>query len=186
MNKLEARRLDAQQNFFDVELALGRHSSIIAELESELSREPYRERLWESYILGLYRSGRQADALAACRKAKRMFLDDLGIDPGPRLRSVEGLILRQDPSIAAPSLNGVPCASAAGQFARGADAAARACCGAGSPHESFAGPGDADAIISYREARGSLETDFSPGWAGGVIDRVLAGMPGATALPHAA
>lgn len=106
LNKLEARRLDAQQNFFDVELALGRHGSIVAELETALSSEPYRERLWESYILGLYRSGRQADALTACRRAKRTFLDDLGIDPGPRLRSMEGLILRQDSSIAAPSLNG--------------------------------------------------------------------------------
>ena len=44
----------------------------------------------------------------------------------------------------------------------------------------------ADAIISYQEAGGSLENDFSPGWAEGVIDRVLAGMPGATALPQAA
>lgn len=106
LNKLEARRLDVQQGFFEVELALGRHNGIIGDLEAVLAGEPYRERLWESYILGLYRSGRQADALAACRRAKRTFLDDLGIDLGPRLSSLEGLILQQDPSIAAHSLNG--------------------------------------------------------------------------------
>lgn len=102
LSKLEARRLDAQQNYFDVELALGRHTSIIPELEAVLAREPYRERLWEAYVLGLYRAGRQAEALGACRHARRILLNDLGIDPGPRLSSLEELVLKQDRSIAAP------------------------------------------------------------------------------------
>ena len=55
---------------------------MIPELERLIAEQPYRERFREQYILTLYRSGRQKDALEAYREARSALLDELGIDPG--------------------------------------------------------------------------------------------------------
>lgn len=106
LDALEEARLDVYQDLIDIELALGRQTALVGELQSLVAQQPYRERLWASLVLALYRSDRQADALAACRDARNVFLGDLGIDPGPRLRDLERSVLRQDRSLDAPSLNG--------------------------------------------------------------------------------
>ncbi|MEV7455120.1 BTAD domain-containing putative transcriptional regulator [Pseudarthrobacter oxydans] len=98
-------RLDAYQDLFDVELALGRHANVVGELQRLVSQHPFRERLWASLVLALYRSDRQADALAACRTARKTFAAELGIDPGTRLRELEALVLRQDASLGPPVVN---------------------------------------------------------------------------------
>src|SRR4051794_17505592 len=74
--------------------ALG--DSVLGELEAGVAAYPYRERLWELLISALYGLGRQADALAAYRRARTRLADDLGIDPGPRLKELELQILNQD------------------------------------------------------------------------------------------
>ena len=51
-----------------------------------IAEEPYRERLREQYVLALYRSGRQKEALEAYHAARRMLVDQLGVEPGTRLR----------------------------------------------------------------------------------------------------
>ncbi|WP_048552215.1 AfsR/SARP family transcriptional regulator [Nostocoides japonicum] len=70
-----------------------------------LAEHPFRERLWAQRILGLYRTGRQADALSAYAEAQRVLSEELGIDPGPELRSLQAQILHHaaelDPPIAA-------------------------------------------------------------------------------------
>lgn len=104
LDALEESRLDAYQDLIEVELALGRHGTLVGELQSLVVRQPYRERLWASLVLALYRSDRQADALAACRGARQVFAGELGIDPGPRLRRLERSVLQQDPSLAAPTI----------------------------------------------------------------------------------
>ncbi|WP_165478280.1 BTAD domain-containing putative transcriptional regulator [Arthrobacter sp. S39] len=106
LDGLEEARLDAYQDLFDVELALGRHGALMGELQRLVQQHPYRERLWASLVLALYRSDRQADALAACREARSIFAADLGIDPGARLQELETLVLRQDASLAAPAADG--------------------------------------------------------------------------------
>ncbi|MFD2361746.1 MULTISPECIES: BTAD domain-containing putative transcriptional regulator [unclassified Arthrobacter] len=106
LDELEEQRLDAYQDLIDVELALGRHDELVAELQLLVTQQPYRERLWASLVLALYRSDRQGEALAACRRARRVFLDDLGIDPGPHLKKLERAVLQQDPSLAAPVADG--------------------------------------------------------------------------------
>ena len=58
--------------------------------------------MWASLVVGLYRWERQADALAACRRARRLFRDELGIDPGEALQQVEQEVLRHDPALRAP------------------------------------------------------------------------------------
>ncbi|MGM9473930.1 BTAD domain-containing putative transcriptional regulator [Pseudarthrobacter sp. YS3] len=106
LDELDEARLDAHQDLSDVELALGRHSTVVVELQRLVQQHPYRERLWASLVLALYRSDRQADALAACREARSIFAAELGIDPGARLRELETLVLRQDASLAAPAADG--------------------------------------------------------------------------------
>jgi predicted ATPase/DNA-binding SARP family transcriptional activator len=101
--QLEERRLRAVELFHDAELALGRHDELVPELELLVAAEPYRERLRAQHALALYRSGRQADALAACRAARTLLVEELGVDPGPELQELERRILRHDPSLAAPT-----------------------------------------------------------------------------------
>ncbi|SEN04064.1 Transcriptional regulatory protein, C terminal [Nonomuraea pusilla] len=76
-------------------LDLGRPQAVINELEAETAANPLRERLWSLLALSLYRTGRQAEALAVLRRAGRLLADELGLDPGPELRALEEDILRQ-------------------------------------------------------------------------------------------
>ena len=101
--RLEELRLVALERRLDAELALGRHGTLVPELESLVSAHPLRERFRAQLMLALYRSNRQADALAAYRSARDELVDALGIEPGAELRDLEQAILRQDDALAAPS-----------------------------------------------------------------------------------
>jgi YVTN family beta-propeller protein len=100
--RLEELRLAAAEDRIEVELALGRHAALVAELEVLAADHPTRERLVGQLILALYRSGRQADALAAYRKARRALVDELGLEPGRELRDLEAAILAQDAALDLP------------------------------------------------------------------------------------
>jgi predicted ATPase/DNA-binding SARP family transcriptional activator len=101
--RLDDRRVRAVELLHDAELALGRHDELIPELERLIAEEPYRERFRAQHVLALYRSGRQKDALEAYRAARDILVAELGIDPSPDLQELERLILRHDPSLAAPA-----------------------------------------------------------------------------------
>jgi hypothetical protein len=75
---------------------------VLPELTLLAQRHPLRERLQELLMLALYRDGRQADALAAFRRLRDLLDEQLGLEPGPRLRALEGAILRQDSSLEPP------------------------------------------------------------------------------------
>ncbi|MEU0938189.1 MULTISPECIES: AfsR/SARP family transcriptional regulator [unclassified Embleya] len=83
-------------------LALGAHASVIGELMTLVREHPLRERPRAQLALALYRSGRQAEALAALEAGRRLCAEELGLDPGPRLRDLQAAILRQDPMLTAP------------------------------------------------------------------------------------
>ena len=100
--QLEERRLRALELLHDADLTLGRHDGLVPELDRLIAAEPYRERFRAQHALALYRSGRQVDALAACRAARELLVDELGIDPGPELQELERRILQHDPTLAAP------------------------------------------------------------------------------------
>ena len=100
--QLEEQRLRAVDLLHDAELALGRHDELVPELERLIAAEPYREHARAQHALALYRSGRQADALAACRAARELLVEELGVDPGPELQELERRILQHDPALAAP------------------------------------------------------------------------------------
>lgn len=73
----------------EADLALGRHTELVSELEALVTREPFRERFRAQLMLALYRSGRRADVLAAYREARRTFAQELGIEPGRVLQELQ-------------------------------------------------------------------------------------------------
>ena len=112
--RLEQRRTEVVEDRIDADLARGRHTALISELEALVAAEPLRERPYQQLMIALYRSGRQADALALYQKARRTLVDELGIDPGQPLRQTERAILRQDPSLNPPAREMAAPAPAAG------------------------------------------------------------------------
>lgn len=97
--RLDELRTVVLEERIDADLALGRHAELVSELEALVQAQPLRERPRAQLMLALYRSGRQADALAAYRTARETLVEELGIDPGPELRELEAAILRQDESL---------------------------------------------------------------------------------------
>ncbi|MEV6609435.1 BTAD domain-containing putative transcriptional regulator [Kutzneria sp. NPDC051319] len=96
-SRLGDARLDAHEDLIGAELALGRHGEVLGELAGLVVAHPFRERLWEQLMLALYRSGRQAEALATFRRARSTLVEQLGVEPGTRLRSLESAILADEP-----------------------------------------------------------------------------------------
>ena len=101
--RLEELRLACLEARIDADLALGRHATLIAELEALILEQPLREGLRAQLIVALYQSGRQAEALAQYQAARRMLADELGLEPSPELRDLERMILSQDPDLAVSS-----------------------------------------------------------------------------------
>jgi predicted ATPase/DNA-binding SARP family transcriptional activator len=100
--RIDELRVLALEERIDADLALGRHTELVAELEELIEREPLRERLRSQLMLALYRSGRQADALEAYQRARRTLGDELAIDPSVALRRLEQQMLNQDPALDLP------------------------------------------------------------------------------------
>jgi DNA-binding SARP family transcriptional activator len=103
--RLEEIRLGALELRIDADLALGRHEELVGDLKVLVAEHPFRERLRACLMMALYRSGRQAEALDAYQDARRTLVDELGIEPGPALRSLEHAILQQDPALDLPTTN---------------------------------------------------------------------------------
>jgi DNA-binding SARP family transcriptional activator len=100
--RLEELRLSVVEERIEADLANGRAENLVGELESLLLRNPLRERLWAFLMLALYHSGRQAEALSTYRRAHRALVEELGIEPGPKLKELQRRILLQDPLLAWP------------------------------------------------------------------------------------
>jgi YVTN family beta-propeller protein len=99
--RLEERRIMALEDRIDADLALGRSGELVPELEALVREHPLRERLLGQLMLALYRSGRQAEALAEFQAARHRLADELGLEPGPQLRELEHRILEHDPGLSA-------------------------------------------------------------------------------------
>jgi DNA-binding SARP family transcriptional activator len=100
--RLQETRLAALEDRIDADLALGRHRDLVGELEALVAGHPHRERLLGQLMLALYRSGRQADALAAYRRGRQALDDELGLEPGPELRALQQRILTHDEALELP------------------------------------------------------------------------------------
>jgi len=99
---LEEHRLAATEQLFELRLALGQDSGLVGAIRETVGAHPLRERLRGQLMLALYRTGRQAEALAEYAKVRTLLVDELGIDPSPELSRLYEKILRADPELAVP------------------------------------------------------------------------------------
>ncbi|MFC7940632.1 BTAD domain-containing putative transcriptional regulator, partial [Streptomyces sp. NPDC057387] len=118
-SRLTELRLRAVEARAELLVELGRAAEAVPDLDAHLTEHPWREESWRLLALALYRTGRQADALAVLRRARALLAGRLGIDPGPRLRRLEAGILAQDPDLDPP---GEPADAAARLWARATEA----------------------------------------------------------------
>jgi DNA-binding SARP family transcriptional activator/Tfp pilus assembly protein PilF len=101
--RLTSIELVAVQALTDARLALGEHARLVPELERLAHHHPYHEEIHGQLMLALYRTGRQADALAAYQRLRVTLAEELGIDPSPALRDLEAAVLRQDVALDPPA-----------------------------------------------------------------------------------
>ena len=86
-------RLGVLEDCMEAELACGRHRQVLGELDALVTAHPLRERMWAQRMIALYRSGRQAEALAAYQALRHKLADELGLDPSPQLAELHDRIL---------------------------------------------------------------------------------------------
>lgn len=99
ISALEELRVTALEARIGADLALGRHAEVVAELDELVAAHPLREGLRAHLMVALYRCGRQAEALDVYRVARRELVEEIGMEPGPRLRALEQAVLAHDPGL---------------------------------------------------------------------------------------
>ncbi|MFJ8918168.1 DNA-binding transcriptional activator of the SARP family [Streptomyces sp. LamerLS-316] len=97
---LEEWRLQLTETRLDLDLEVGCHAEAVSELTALTAAHPLRERLRELLMVALYRSGRQAEALAVYADTRRLLAEELGVDPRPELAQLQQRILRADEELA--------------------------------------------------------------------------------------
>ncbi|MFE5808312.1 BTAD domain-containing putative transcriptional regulator [Streptomyces sp. NPDC056491] len=98
--RLAEWRLQLLETRLDLDLEVGHHAEAVSELTALTAAHPLRERLRELLMLALYRSGRQAEALAVYADTRRLLADELGVDPRPELSALQQRILNADADLA--------------------------------------------------------------------------------------
>jgi DNA-binding SARP family transcriptional activator/streptogramin lyase len=101
-HRLEELRIAILADRVDTDLALGRHSDLVPELERAVADHPLDERLRGQLMVALYRSGRQAEALAEYAEIRHLLTDELGLEPCDELRMLQRRVLEHDPVLDAP------------------------------------------------------------------------------------
>ncbi|WP_257581689.1 BTAD domain-containing putative transcriptional regulator [Streptomyces sp. TLI_146] len=99
---LDHERFGAELDRTDARLRCGRHAELSGELARRARTHPLDERLAGQLMLALYRCGRPADALHHYRQLRERLCEELGCDPGPRLRELHQWILTTDPALDLP------------------------------------------------------------------------------------
>ncbi len=98
-SRLNELRLAATHARFEANLNLGRHREVVGELDATLIEHPLHEGFRAQHMLVLYRSGRQADALASYTNLRHHLAEQLGLNPSQDLQELERRILDHDPSL---------------------------------------------------------------------------------------
>ncbi|GFN06204.1 hypothetical protein Smic_47600 [Streptomyces microflavus] len=109
--RLEEWRLQLTEARLDLDLEVGSHAEAVSELTALTAAHPLRERLRELLMVALYRSGRQAEALAVYADTRRLLSEELGVDPRPELAQLQQRILRADEELARPADEPAPAAA---------------------------------------------------------------------------
>jgi DNA-binding SARP family transcriptional activator len=157
ITRLNELRLSALEDRIGADLSLGEHRAPAGELAQLVGEHPLRERLCGQFMVSLYRSGRQAEALRAYRRLRATLIDQLGIDPSPALARLEQSILEQRPDLdwSRPEAERVP------------EAAPTPRPGAGSEDDGVVRGREAAAGRRWQEAADLLSTADAGGLLGG-------------------
>lgn len=103
MERLRDLHVQVQEGRLSAAVLAGRHAVVLADLRAFVASHPLREQARAQLMLALYRSGRQAEALAIFTEGRRLLADEFGVDPGEHLRHLHQQILRQDPALDLPA-----------------------------------------------------------------------------------
>jgi DNA-binding SARP family transcriptional activator/DNA-binding CsgD family transcriptional regulator len=103
VHRLTELRDLAREQLLAARLDTGETAILVPEIEALRAEQPLREEPWRLLALAQYRSNRQGDALATLRRARALLAEELGIDPGPALRTLEAEILAQSDALRVPS-----------------------------------------------------------------------------------
>lgn len=152
--RLEERRLIAMEARIDADVALGRDSELVPELEALVREHPQRERLLGQLMLALYRAGRQTEALTAFGSARQRLAEELGLEPASQLAELQRRILAHD-----PGLRAAPNKAAAGGTQRMARKPLAIALGIGAVAASVA----LGIVLGTRETTASNGNQASPG-----------------------
>lgn len=101
--RLTESLLNVTELRIDADLHLGRHHSVLTELTALTTEHRFNENLHAQYMLALHRSGRRSQALGAYTALRARMIDDLGLDPSPRLQALHCAILEASPSLDGPT-----------------------------------------------------------------------------------
>ncbi|WP_405898886.1 AfsR/SARP family transcriptional regulator [Streptomyces sp. NBC_00727] len=156
--RMDEARTTALDERVRAELHLGMHRELVPELHELAAEYPLREEFHAHLMVALYRCGRQAEALRVFTRLRRTLVDELGIEPGPRSRRLQQLILAGDPDLARPGPGPRPVPVGA--------------VGGDTPL-----PGPDPSFVGRTEELGALERLLLSASAGDVI--AVTGMPGA-------
>ncbi len=102
VSRLEELRLTGLEAWLDARLARGEHAQLLADARAQVADHPLRERLQGSWMLALYRCGRQAEALDAYRALREHLVGELGIEPSRPLQRLHRQMLAADPALDPP------------------------------------------------------------------------------------
>ncbi|MEU0954743.1 BTAD domain-containing putative transcriptional regulator [Streptomyces niveus] len=103
IGRLEEARLTALEEQAEIRLTLGGHAELAGELGGLVAAHPLRERLRAVHLRALYGAGRQTEALDSFEDLRRRLSDELGLEPGRELVSLQQAVLRQDFTLTEPS-----------------------------------------------------------------------------------
>ncbi len=161
IRRLEELRLGALESRIEADLALGRHASLVGELEQLSADHPERERTCAQLMLALYRAGRAGEALDAYHRVSAHLTGELGLAPGPALQALQRAIAEQSPSL---RLGAAGSATASDEPAFALPPSVRA--------------GERAAFVGRRDAVGALASVFEQSAAGSRRIVMLSGEPG--------
>ena len=157
--------LAAHEGLADARLATGQHAEVVESIAGLVRAHPLRERFHAQLILALYRSGRQADALRAFQEARRVLVDELGVEPGHELQDLERVVLAHDPALEATPMPGARSAASGPARSKIRDDAAGPGFEAMADRLPLVGPTPSCAACARTWPRPSPATDGGSCWA---------------------
>ncbi|MFI6864507.1 BTAD domain-containing putative transcriptional regulator [Streptomyces sp. NPDC050421] len=97
--RLEESRLSTLERRIEAELRLGRDGVLLTELSEMTIRHPMHEGLHAQRMVALYRSGRPWQALEVYQQLRGKLVEELGLEPSPRLKRLQQAVLSGDPAL---------------------------------------------------------------------------------------